>query len=103
MGLALVAEPSVHGGVTRTYLIYVRRSYKEATAADVSDELQVAACRALLPAGAPVRVISPTRAGITRAPAPIGTATGHSWPRSRRARWRASRCTTSHVWHGTRS
>jgi DNA invertase Pin-like site-specific DNA recombinase len=36
----------------------IRRSYKEATAADVSDEMQEAACRALLPAGASVRVIS---------------------------------------------
>jgi DNA invertase Pin-like site-specific DNA recombinase len=41
-----------------SYIIYVRRSYKEATAADVSDEMQEAACRALLPAGASVRVIS---------------------------------------------
>jgi DNA invertase Pin-like site-specific DNA recombinase len=57
MSLAFAAEPSVHGRVAR-YLIYVRRSYKEATAADVSDELQEAACRALLPVGAQVRVIS---------------------------------------------
>lgn len=57
MGLAFAAEPSVHERVTR-YLIYVRRSYKEATAADVSDEMQEAACRALLPADAQVRVIS---------------------------------------------
>lgn len=57
MGLALAAEPSVHGRVAQ-HLIYVRRSYKEATAADVSDELQESACRALLPAGASVRVIS---------------------------------------------
>jgi hypothetical protein len=34
------------------HVIYVRRSYKEATAADVSDEMQEAACRAVLPAGA---------------------------------------------------
>jgi DNA invertase Pin-like site-specific DNA recombinase len=40
------------------HVIYVRRSYKEATAADVSDEHQEAACRALLPAGASIRVIS---------------------------------------------
>ena len=40
------------------HLIYVRRSYKEAAAADVSDEMQDAACRKLLPAGASVRVIS---------------------------------------------
>ncbi len=39
-------------------LIYVRRSYKEATAANVSDEQQEAACRALLPRDATVRVIS---------------------------------------------
>jgi DNA invertase Pin-like site-specific DNA recombinase len=41
-----------------SYVIYVRRSYKEAAAADVSDEMQEAACRALLPAGASARVIS---------------------------------------------
>ena len=57
MGLAVAAVPSVHGRVTQ-HLIYVRRSYKEATAADVSDEMQEAACRALLPVGASVRVIS---------------------------------------------
>ena len=57
MALAMSAEPSVHGRVAR-YLIYVRRSYKEATAADLSDEQQEAACRALLPTGASVRVIS---------------------------------------------
>ncbi|MGC8634196.1 MAG: recombinase family protein [Candidatus Limnocylindrales bacterium] len=57
MALALSAEPSVHVGVGQ-YLIYVRRSYKEATAADLSDEQQEAACRALLPPGAAVRVIS---------------------------------------------
>jgi DNA invertase Pin-like site-specific DNA recombinase len=57
MGLAILAPQSVHGPVAQ-YLIYVRRSYKEATAADVSDEMQEAACRALLPAGAAVRVIS---------------------------------------------
>ncbi|MFI5040450.1 MAG: recombinase family protein [Acidimicrobiales bacterium] len=39
------------------HVIYVRRSYKEATAADVSDELQEEACRKLLPSGASVRVI----------------------------------------------
>jgi DNA invertase Pin-like site-specific DNA recombinase len=55
--LALAAEQSIHGPVTQ-HIIYVRRSYKEATAADVSDEMQEAACRALLPAGAPVWVIS---------------------------------------------
>jgi DNA invertase Pin-like site-specific DNA recombinase len=57
MGLAIVARQSVHGRVAQ-HVIYVRRSYKEATAADVSDEHQEAACRALLPAGASVRVIS---------------------------------------------
>jgi DNA invertase Pin-like site-specific DNA recombinase len=57
MTLAIAADPRIHGRVVQ-YLIYVRRSYKEATAADVSDELQEAACRALLPAGASVRVIS---------------------------------------------
>jgi DNA invertase Pin-like site-specific DNA recombinase len=57
MGLAVLAEPSVHGPMVQ-HLIYVRRSYKEATAADVSDEMQEAACRALLPVGAAVRVIS---------------------------------------------
>lgn len=40
------------------HVIYVRRSYKESTAADVSDEMQEAACRALLPPGASARVIS---------------------------------------------
>ena len=57
MSPALAAKQSVHAGVGQ-YLIYVRRSYKEATAADVSDEMQEAACRALLPPGASVRVIS---------------------------------------------
>ena len=57
MDLAVAAVPSVHGGVAQ-HLIYVRRSYKEATAADVSDEMQEAACRALLPVGVSVRVIS---------------------------------------------
>jgi len=63
------ATQSVHGRVAQ-HLIYVRRSYKEATAADVSDEMQEAACRALLPAGAPVRVISDSgghRSGHTEA------------------------------------
>ena len=58
-GLALSGRQSVHVHVA-THLIYVRRSYKETTAADVSDELQEAACRALVPQGAPVRVISDT-------------------------------------------
>jgi DNA invertase Pin-like site-specific DNA recombinase len=57
MALAFVADQSAHVAVAQN-LIYVRRSYKEATAADVSDELQEAACRALLPPGASVRVIS---------------------------------------------
>ena len=57
MGLAIVATQSVHGPVGQ-HVIYIRRSYKEATAADVSDELQEAACRAVLPVGASVRVIS---------------------------------------------
>src|SRR5665811_849601 len=57
MGLAVAAEQSVHGRVTQ-HLIYVRRSCKGATDADVSDEVQEAACRAILPAGASVRVIS---------------------------------------------
>jgi DNA invertase Pin-like site-specific DNA recombinase len=57
MGLAIRPRPSVHGGVAQR-VIYVRRSYKEATAADVSDEMQEAACRKLFPAGASVRVIS---------------------------------------------
>jgi DNA invertase Pin-like site-specific DNA recombinase len=55
--LALSAAQSVHVGMAQVY-IYVRRSYKVATAADVSDEMQEAACRALLPPGAAVRVIS---------------------------------------------
>jgi DNA invertase Pin-like site-specific DNA recombinase len=57
MGLAIAAGPSVHGRVAQ-HVIYVRRSYKEATAADVSDEMQEAACRGVLPAGASVRIIS---------------------------------------------
>jgi DNA invertase Pin-like site-specific DNA recombinase len=57
MTLAILATQSVHGPVAQ-HIIYVRRSYKEATAADVSDELQESVCRALLPAGASVRVIS---------------------------------------------
>jgi site-specific DNA recombinase len=55
--LALAAAQSVHVAMAKVY-IYIRRSYKVATAADVSDEMQEAACRALLPAGATVRVIS---------------------------------------------
>jgi DNA invertase Pin-like site-specific DNA recombinase len=55
--LALSAVKSVHDPMA-SYIIYVRRSYKEASAADVSDEMQEEACRALLPAGASVRVIS---------------------------------------------
>lgn len=57
MSLAFAPAPSVHGSMAQ-HLIYVRRSYKEATAADLSDEQQEAACRALLPPGASVRVIS---------------------------------------------
>ena len=55
--LAIPARQSVHVPMAVS-IIYVRRSYKEASAADVSDEMQEAACRALLPSGAPVRVIS---------------------------------------------
>ena len=55
--LAMPAVGSVHVAMPVS-VIYVRRSYKESTAADVSDEMQEAACRALLPAGAQVRVIS---------------------------------------------
>lgn len=40
------------------WYVYVRRSWKEATAADVSDEQQEASARALIPAGATVEVIS---------------------------------------------
>ena len=40
------------------FAIYVRRSYKRADAADVSDETQLAAAKALLPAGATFEVIS---------------------------------------------
>ncbi len=57
MALAVAPRPSVHVGVAQ-HVIYVRRSYKEATAADLSDEMQEAACRAVLPPGASVRVIS---------------------------------------------
>ncbi|MFV2063342.1 MAG: recombinase family protein [Chloroflexota bacterium] len=57
MGLAFAAGQSVHRPVGK-HIIYVRRSYKEHTAADISDEMQEAACRALLPVGARVRVIS---------------------------------------------
>jgi DNA invertase Pin-like site-specific DNA recombinase len=57
MGLAIIARQSVHGPVAQ-HVIYVRRSYKEATSADVSDEMQEAACRAVLPSGPTVRVIS---------------------------------------------
>lgn len=56
-GLAFSGIQSVHASVTQ-HIIYVRRSYKETTAADVSDETQEAACRALLPPGASARVIS---------------------------------------------
>jgi len=55
--LAVAAVESVHVPMA-SYLVYVRRSYKGATDADVSDEVQEAACRALLPAGARVKVIS---------------------------------------------
>ena len=55
--LALTARQSVHGPMAVS-IIYVRHSYKEASAADVSDEMQEAACRALLPAGTSIRVIS---------------------------------------------
>lgn len=61
MTLAMSTTQSVHGPVGQ-HVIYVRRSYKEATAADVSDEMQEAACRGVLPAGSSVRVIS-DRAG----------------------------------------
>ena len=40
------------------WIIYVRRSWKESTAADVSDEQQEASARALIPRGATVVVIS---------------------------------------------
>ncbi len=40
------------------YLIYIRRSYKEASAADVSDETQEAVARSLLPKDATCEVIS---------------------------------------------
>lgn len=39
------------------YLAYIRRSYKRADAADVSDETQEAVCRSLVPPGATVEVI----------------------------------------------
>lgn len=55
--LAIPATQSVHVAMAVS-IIYVRRSYKEASAADVSDEMQEAACRALLPAGTSIRVIS---------------------------------------------
>lgn len=55
--LALEATQSVHVAMAQ-YLVYVRRSFKGALDADVSDEVQEEACRALLPAGAHVRVIS---------------------------------------------
>ena len=55
--LASPAAQSVHATMTVS-IIYVRRSYKEASAADVSDEMQETACRALLPPDARVRVIS---------------------------------------------
>lgn len=57
MALAVSPRESVHVRVAY-HLIYVRRSYKEARAADLSDEMQEAACRAVLPPGASVRVIS---------------------------------------------
>lgn len=55
--LALGAAQSVHVSMAK-FIIYVRRSYKVASAADVSDEMQESACRALLPASASARVIS---------------------------------------------
>jgi DNA invertase Pin-like site-specific DNA recombinase len=41
-----------------TYLVYVRRSYRTANDADVSDEAQAAAAIAMLPPGAPYEVIA---------------------------------------------
>ena len=57
MGLAMSPQQSVHAVMAQP-VIYVRRSYKEATAADVSDEVQEIACRRLLAPGAAARVIS---------------------------------------------
>ena len=92
MGLAIAPEPSVHGRVAQ-HLIYVRRSYKEATAADVSDELQEAAGRAVLPVGASVRVISDS-GGHHRASARRATATRRSCGPWLPARPPRSWCTT---------
>lgn len=55
--LASSRRQSVHA-VVPVNVIYIRRSYKERTAADISDEMQEAACRGLLPPDVPVRVIS---------------------------------------------
>lgn len=56
--------PAVTSGPGGLWLIYVRRSYKKTgsgkvvRSADVSDEVQVERCRALLPEGASVEVIA---------------------------------------------
>ena len=95
MGLALSAQPSVHGSVG-IYIIHIRRSYKEANAADLSDEVQEAACRALLPVGADVRVVSDSGGHHSG-----GTADRDGYQAMLaalvRARWRASPSTISRV------
>ena len=92
MALALAARPSVHGQVAQ-YLIYVRRSYKAADSADVSDEQQETAARGLVPPGAPCLLLA-TQAATSRARVPTGrdTSTFGSW--SRPVAWLASRSTT---------
>ena len=60
MSLALAARQSVHGVMAMPviWIVYVRRSQKGATDADISDEVQEAACRRIAPPGVRVRVIS---------------------------------------------
>ena len=45
-------------GTVAHFAVYVRRSYKRADAADVSDETQIAAAKSLIPAGATCEVIT---------------------------------------------
>lgn len=52
--------------MTGHYLVYVRRSYVERGAPDVSDEAQVASVLPLLPAGATHEIIADTHVGDGR-------------------------------------
>lgn len=51
-------RPSRQVHTTRVWVVYIRRSYKRIDSADVSDEQQETAARALVPAGCAIKVIS---------------------------------------------